>query len=216
MARAWGVLLVLAGLVCWAQPAAAQSRQLPRFAVGVGAGISDPLHGDFGFLAPSWDVSIRGAAGRRVATEVFLSEWRHTDATESVDVPILGPTGAITGRIGRLSQSTRRTAWTLGANVLPTFSRGRVTVSAGGGAGFIMFGRRYHVSQADCVGSAATACGGYENSHASGSISAQLAAGIDVALTKHVSTFGQWRFVVPLSDPGSGHSAAVGGIRIGR
>jgi hypothetical protein len=176
MPRTWGLSLAVAvGLAVSAQPAAAQTPELPRFSVGVGAGVSDPMHGDFDFIAPSWDADIRGATSEHVTVEAFVSEWRHKEESERLNIPIQNPSGAIIGRIGRLAKAETRTSWVIGANVLPTFTSGRVSVSAGVGAGFMMLRSRLTDSLTDCVGAAI--CRGRDDSNTFGSLTGQLVGG---------------------------------------
>lgn len=214
MSRTWGISLGLASMIIIpAQQAAAQSPELPRVTVGAGAGLSNPLHGDFNFVAPSWDVSIRGRASEHLTVEAFVGEWRHTETSDYFDIPIQSPTGVI-GRIGRLSATSTRTEWTTGVNILPTFSVGRVTVTGGGGGGYMLLTSRYKQTLTDCTTTASTGCRDHQTSHGSGALTVQVVGGLDVAVTRHVVAFAQTRFVVPINDPGYGHSSVVAGVRL--
>jgi hypothetical protein len=42
----------------------------------------------------------------------------------------------------------------------------------------------------------------------------QLTAGVDVAVTRWISVYGQYKIAVPLDDVGSGHQAVLGGARL--
>lgn len=213
MSRVWGVLLV-ASLALGAHVADAQTLEPPRFTVGAGAGLSNPLHGDFDFVAPSWDAAIRGRASEHVLVEVFVAEWRHTDTSDHFDIPIQSPTGVI-GRIGRISTTSTRTEWTTGVNILPTFRVGRVAVTGGGGGGYMILASRYKQTYTDCTSTDATGCRDYQTSHGSGALTVQAVGGLDVTLTRHLVAFAQTRFVIPIDDPGYGHSAVVAGVRVG-
>ena len=212
MSRIWG-FLVLAAIAVSAQPAAAQPPERPRLTVGVGAGTSNPLHGDFDYLAPSWDASVRGRASEHLTVEVFVAEWRHTETSESRNIPLQNATGVI-GTIGRLSQRSVRQQWSMGANILPTFSRGRVTVMGGGGGGVMVLASRFRQTLNDCVSSTPVSCRDYNTAHGAGSLTVQLAGGLDVALTHHLAAFAQSRFMVPIQDPGAGHTAFTAGVRL--
>jgi hypothetical protein len=213
MSRIWGVFLVLAAIAGSAQPAAAQPPERPRLTVGVGAGTSDPLHGDFNYLAPSWDAALRGRPSEHITVEVFLSEWRHSESSESRNIPLQNATGVI-GTIGLLSQRSVRQQWSMGVNVLPTFSRGRVTVMGGGGGGVMLLAHRFKQALSDCVSSAPVSCSDYSTTHGAGSLTVQLAGGVDVTLTHRLAAFAQSRFVVPIEDPGAGHTAFTAGVRL--
>jgi hypothetical protein len=207
------VAIAAAALVVAARPSEAQSPETPRFTVSFGAGMADPFHGDLEFNAASWDAAARGAASRHVLVEGFFNEWRHTAESVRVDLPIQGPTGVI-GRIGRLSQRTQHTMQSVGVNVLPTMSRGRLTISAGGGGGFVLLQRHFTQMVSDCQSTGAGGCSSLDNRHTSSSLSVQGVVGVDVAITRRVLAFGQYRIVVPVDDAGSGHGAAVGGVRV--
>jgi hypothetical protein len=212
MSRVWGFLLV-ASLALGAHGADAQTLEPPRFTVGAGAGLSNPLHGDFDFVAPSWDLSVRGRPREHLTIEVFLAEWRHTERSDYFDIPIQTPAG-IAGRIGRLSTSSTRSEWTTGINLLPTFSVGRFTVSGGGGGGYMVLHRRYRQTVADCTTTNATGCTGFQRSHGAGALIIQAAGGLDVALSRHFAAFAQSRVIIPIDDPGYGHSSLVAGVRL--
>jgi hypothetical protein len=49
----------------------------------------------------------------------------------------------------------------------------------------------------------------FENS----SFAAQVQAGIEVPVAPHVAAMGQFRWIVPVQDPGGGHQTFMGGIR---
>ena len=203
-----GVLLLLLPPA----PVAAQDRA-PKFTIGAGAGIANPFHGDLSFTAATWEASVRGAAGRHVQIDAVAGEWIHDRESLRLDLPIHGPSGVI-GRIGRLVQRTEWRTWSLGVDVLPTFSRGRVRVWGGGGGAYVLFTRRSTSTLTDCTSTSPAACNGFESRHTSSSLAAQFAAGTDVSITDRVLVSGQYRLAVPFEDPGSGHAAVLGGVRV--
>src|SRR5262245_19883858 len=93
--RVAGLLLVLVVSPTFAN---AQTLEPPRLPLGGAGGVSNPLHGDLQFLAPSWDVGVRGRVAPAVAIEGFMSRWRHTTESVRVGVPISGPSGLL-GRV---------------------------------------------------------------------------------------------------------------------
>jgi hypothetical protein len=102
-------VVVAVGLGVWVHPAAAQTGEPARFTLSAGAGVSNPLHGDFDFIAPSWDVAVRGRASEHLTIEAFVAEWRHTKRSDYFDIPIQSPAGVI-GRIGRISSQRPKAA----------------------------------------------------------------------------------------------------------
>lgn len=102
--------------------AAPQSGDAPRVTVGVGGGVANPMHGDFDFVAPEWQLSLRGRMADGVTFEGFFNEWRHTEETF-------------------FSQRIVRTTRVVGVNVLAGRMGNRVGWSAGGGIGSMTFRR---------------------------------------------------------------------------
>ena len=206
-----GVVVVAAALTT-APMTMAQDREA-RFTVGGGVGVSNPLHGDLDFIASSWDVSARGTPARHLTIEGFATEWRHDTESIQIGVPLQGPSGVI-GSIGRLTQRTQYRTMAFGASLLPTFSTGRVTVAGGGGVDVMFFQRRFEQTLEDCVSATAVACGNFSNTHSSSSLGAHLLAGVDVRIAPRLLAFGQFRMLVPVQDPGSGHTEVLGGVRL--
>ena len=56
----WRVAAILFVLIVTPAFAGAQTFEPPRMSIGGAGGVSNPLHGDLQFVAPSWDVSVRG------------------------------------------------------------------------------------------------------------------------------------------------------------
>src|SRR5687768_10394951 len=131
---------VLIAFLLAVAPAGAQDRADGRFTMSGGAGVSAPFHGDLDFRAPSWVATARARVAPHFTIEGFVSEWLRSSETTRTDVPLTGPSGAI-GSIGQLTLRTRYRTQSLGFNLLSGLSRGRVTLSAGGGAGLLRFQR---------------------------------------------------------------------------
>jgi hypothetical protein len=201
---------ILAGL---ATATAASAQEPARFTVGGGAGISNPLHGDFDFQAASWEVAARGRPADHLTIEGFASGWRHTTETVTTGLPLEGPGGRI-GTIGELAERTTDQTLAFGASLLPTFDAGRATIVAGGGANVMTFQHRFEQSLSDCVATTPVNCGSFANAHSASDIGAHVVAGVDVRLAARLIAFGQFRLLVPMRDPGSGHTAVVGGLRL--
>jgi hypothetical protein len=206
-----GLVVVVVALAA-ATAAAGQDRE-PRFTIGGGAGVSDPFHGDFDFHAPGWEVAARGRPLAHLTVEAFASMWRHTTETSRTGLPLQGPNGVI-GTVGELSQRTQDQTQTFGASLLPTFSAGRATFVAGGGANVMFLQHRFEQELRDCVGPAAITCGRFSNARTSSVLGTHVVAGIDVRVMPRVTAFGQYRILVPVRDPGSGHAAVLAGVRI--
>ena len=188
----------------------AQTFEAPKLTIGAAGGVSDPLHGDFQYVAPSWDVSVRGQVARGLAIEGFMSRWRHSDETVRINVPLMGPGGPV-GRIGEMRLDSTVAVSMIGFTLLPAFSRGRVTVAGGGGPALMIFRSEYGQHYRDC--DPPSACLDFERHSSNGTFAVQLASSVDVRLAARVTTFGQFRAGIPIEDPGSGHFAVSGGFR---
>jgi hypothetical protein len=192
--------------------AAAQERA-PKFTIGAGAGIADPYHGDLSFIATTWEVSARWNGGRWVLMEAFAGEWLHDEESSKLVVPIYGPSGLI-GYAAALEQKTKQRMRVAGVNVLPIWERGRVRLWGGGGAGFLLYTRRSTTSIAGSPSPSPFPSHDYETSHASSALTVQAAGGADVAISRFLVAFAKYGVVVPLEDPGFGHAAVLGGVRV--
>jgi hypothetical protein len=188
----------------------AQTFEAPKLTIGAAGGVSDPLQGDFQYVAPSWDVSVRGQVARSLAIEGFMSRWRHSDETVRINVPLMGPGGPV-GRIGEMRLDSTVAVSMIGFTFLPTFSRGRFTVAGGGGPALMIFRSEYGQRYRDC--DPTSACLDFERHSSNGTFAVQLASSVDVRLAAPVTTFGQFRAGLPIEDPGSGHFAVSGGFR---
>ena len=211
MSRVGGFLLV-ASLALGAHGADAQTLEPPRFTVGAGAGLSNPLHGDFDFVAPSWDIAVRGSASEYLTVELFVSQWHHTETSERRDVAVGNPSAGIIGRIGLVTETKDHEQRSAGVNFLPTLSRGRLTIAGGAGVGLMVFHHRSRQTESICAG--AYTCHSLSSSQAATSLSAQLAAALDVVVAPRLTAFVQSRMLVPAENPAAGQTAVVAGVRI--
>ena len=191
--------------------AGAQTFEPARLTIGAAGGVSDPLHGDFQYIAPSWDVSVQGQVARHLIVEGFLSRWRHSSETFRMGVPLNGPAGTV-GRIGEMRIESGETVSMAGFTFLPTISRGRFTIAGGGGPAMMIFRSDYAQRLTDCT--PASLCFDNEGHRSNGTFAAQLAGSVDVRLAARLTAFGQVRVGVPIEDPGSGHVAATVGVRL--
>jgi hypothetical protein len=198
-------LVPIPALVC------AQTPAPPSLAVGGGGGIAFPLHGDFDFQPAAWHVTVRARTATYLWIEGEYGQWRHAENDVRLNQPITGPGGPL-GRIDRLTIETRHLNQTLALNVLAGGSSGRVHIWGGGGPAFLDYSRRFRQTPEGCQGN--VPCGSFENTHSSGQFAVQLTAGVDVALTRWIGVYGQYKFVSPIDDPGSGHQAILGGARL--
>ena len=192
--------------------AGAQTLEPPRVSIGGAGGVSNPLHGDLQYVAPSWDVSVRGQVAPHLTIEGFMSQWRHSTETLRTGVPLTG-SGPI-GRIGELAIEDSDRVSMVGFTFQPTFSIGRATVAAGGGPAVMVFRSDYAQRLSGCDASAAASCGTYETHYSNGTFALALGGSVDVRLASRLSTFVQVRAGIPTDDPGSGHVAASVGLRL--
>ena len=204
--RVAGVLLLILATPAFA---GAQTSQPPRFTIGAGGGVSDPLHGDFQFIAPSWDVSVRGRVAPHLTIEGFMSRWRHANESVHSGVPLTGP-----GSIGEIAIEDGDQVTMIGFSFEPTFSAGRVTFGGGGGPALMIFRSDYVQRVSGCEPSSAASCGTFATHRTTGTFAVHFGGGVDVRLAPRLTTFGQIRVGVPIDDPGSGHVAATVGVRL--
>lgn len=177
-------------LMTVAYPASAQNSEPPRVTVGVAGGIANPMHGDFDFVTPEWQVSVRGRLADGVTFEGFFNEWRHTEETF----------------FGQVTQETVRRTRVVGLNVLGGKMGDRGGWSAGGGIGSMTFDRKF--TQQDGTGRQFT------NTFSNSSFSVQALGGFDVRIVPRLLGYGQFLLAVPTTDPGSGHISVTGGVRV--
>jgi hypothetical protein len=204
-------LLMMAFVVALAAtPARAQSPAAGRFSVGAAAGVATPLHGDFDFTAPAWQVDVRLDTARHFASTVFFEQWLRKDEEIRTGVMLTGPTGLI-GSVDRIVSKTSHRTSVLGWSLLAK-STGRVVVSGGGGVSYLVYARDFTQTVEGCT--PASLCGTSESDHDSSAFAAQVQAGIDVDIVPHLAVMGQFRLVMPIEDPGSGHHTVLGGVRL--
>jgi hypothetical protein len=195
-------------------PAAAQGQDVrPRLSVAAGGAIANPVHADFDFTAPEWQLSVRAAMSNYLAIEGFYGGWEYTDRDVRLDQPILGPAGFL-GRVDRVEQVRIHRMRTLGVNVVATGGSSRVTFSGGGGIGVLAYDRRFSVSATGCDAAVAHVCGASENRFSSGDFTAQGVAEVDVAVARRIQLFARGQAILAISDPGFGHGSLGGGVRV--
>jgi hypothetical protein len=203
---------VLMAILATAATATAQDLDA-RFTISGAAGMSNPFHGDLQFKAPAWEIAARGRPSAHLTIEAFASEWRHSTETRRIGVPLQDPAGPI-GTAGELSQRTRYLMQAFGASLLPTFTIGRVSIVAGGGANVAFIQRRFEQRLENCATPTPVTCGSYANDHTDSSPGLHAVAGVDVKIAPRLIAFGQYRILAPVSDPGSGYAVAFGGLRL--
>jgi opacity protein-like surface antigen len=206
-------LIVSAMAVVWtigAASAAAQASDTRHVSVGGGAGIATPLHGDFDFRAASWQADVRVDTTPHFGFSVFLEEWRHTDEDVFTNQTMSGPSGVL-GRVDRVTTRTRHVTRVAGWSLLGRGTGGRVTFSGGGGVSYLLYSRDFSQTPTGCV--PANVCRDSSLEFDNNSFAAQVQAGADIDVTRHIAVMGQFRLIVPLEDPGSGHHTIIGGVR---
>lgn len=203
-----GILLLMLGAPALA---GAQTFEPPKLTIGAAGGVSYPLHGDFQYVAPSWDASVQGQAARHLTVEGFLSRWRHSSDRVLTNMRSSGPGGSL-GRIGEVTIESGESVAMAGLTFLSTFSRGRFTVAGGSGPAVMIFRSDYAQRFSGC--DPVTACSNSEVHYTNGTFAVQLDGSVDVRLASRLTTFGQVRVGVPIEDPGSGHVAATVGLRL--
>lgn len=106
-----GAFVLLPGAV-----AAQGTDSVPRVAIGAGAGLALPFHGDFDFTPWAWDADLRVALARHALLEAAVGEWRHSETSVAQNIQVTIPPGTI----GRLERTTTRVQRILQANLLFT------------------------------------------------------------------------------------------------
>jgi hypothetical protein len=194
-------------------PSMANAQPAPKLAIGASAGIANPLHGDFNFTAPEWQISLRTAVSDHFALEGFLEEWRHTTDEVRNNVTLQGPVGA-SGHVGRISSRTVQATRIVGFNALARATFDRVTLTAGGGPSMWLYDRRFNQTLTDCESTQPNGCRDFASRFSNSSFSVQAVGGLEVALTSRLAVFGQYQFVAPTVDIAAGHSSAGAGVRV--
>ena len=205
-----GVCLLILG-----SPALARGQQFetPRLTIGASAGISNPLHGDLQFLAPAWDVSVRGQTAPHLIIEAFGSQWRRSERKVYGGFPLTGPNGTV-GRVAEVTTDQQTRVDVFGFSFLPAFTAGRVTVAGGGGPALMVFRNDFVQRLSGCEATNPNLCVDHETHRTSNQFAVALVGTVDVRLARYLTVFGEVRSAVPTEDPGSGHITATGGIRL--
>jgi hypothetical protein len=202
-----GVCLLILGSATLAR---GQQFERPRLTIGASAGVSNPLHGDFQYTAKSWDADVRGQVAPHMMIEAFLSQWRHATETIHTGATFTGPDGVIRRDVQvTIDEGTRVSVF--GFSFLSMFTAGRVTVAGGGGPALMGIRRDYAQRYAGCE---PAVCRDFENHRRNDTFAVSVVGGVDVRLASRLSVFGQTRAAIPTEDPGSGHIAFTGGVRL--
>jgi hypothetical protein len=191
--RLFACLCLLAA--AFAAPAAAQAPDGSRITLSGAGGIALPLHGDFDFNAPEWQLAVRATVSRHFLLEGFFDQWRKKTQE----------------RGARFESSTTYAVKTAGVNWLARGFIDRVAITGGGGFGFLVYDRRFAQSATDCQ---PTSCQAFDNRFSSQSFTVQGLIGLEVPITSFVSAVGQYQFVTPIEDVGFSHSSVTGGVRV--
>jgi hypothetical protein len=202
-------LVIVAFFLVPAASAAQIAHPAPRVAIGAGAGLAVPFHGDYDFTPWAWDADVRLALSGRGSLEVAVGEWRHSDTRVARNIQLTPPPGTI----DRLEQSTARTQRMLQANLLFAGSAGRVRVSAGGGVGVLQHDRRTRTVTSGC--SPGVSCGSSDSKFSNAGGTAQAVGGLEVAVARGLAVHGQARFIVNVRDVGSSEVRVTAGARWG-
>ena len=202
--------VLLAMLILLPDLAAAQPAAPPRVSAGAGAGAAFPFHGDFDFTPWAWEADVRVAVARHVILELAVGEWRHSETRVSRNIHVTMPPSGV---IGRLEQTTVRVQRIWQANLLFSGAVGRVRVTGGGGVGALQHERSTEQVLSDC--SLERLCNAFQSDVSNGSGSAQAVGGAEVRLAGGLAAYGQVRFTVPMTDPGSSDLRVTSGLRWG-
>lgn len=209
-----GIAFLGAALLLVSAPAAAQSDAPAAAGVGVGAGVAFPFHSDFSFRAFEWVASIRFPQEKHLLVEIAIDQWRHKTTHVVSDITLRDATGVI-GHTDEIRTEDATTVTVIGVNALVTGTRGRMRVSAGGGAGVIRFADRYEVDVTGCTSPAPQHCQEYTRRDSRYDLSVQATADVELALRRRLSAFGRFNLVVPVEGPFTGHFGFVAGVRMG-
>lgn len=193
--------LVYSLMLLAAAPAVSASAQAfddSRITVSGAAGIALPLHGDFDFNPPEWQIAGRVTVSRHFLLEGFFDEWRKKTQERGT----------------RFESNTTYTMRTAGVNWLARGFIGRAAITGGGGIGFMHYDRLFAQSVTDCQSSTPVSCQDLENRFSSQSFTFQGVASLEVPIASVISAFGQYQFVAPIEDVGFSHSSITGGVRV--
>ena len=177
--------LVVVCLLLGLPSAAFAQAESPVIEVRGGFGLSNYLHGDLGYTAPTWLAAVRFGSGP------FVVEGELAGASHE-ERQTFGPAQGSSTQTVTISRNTFRSA---GANLLARWGH-RVSAFAGGGPGLFWERSKYEVQ----------APNGYTLDNTRGPrLGAQIVAGLDVPVASRVKAFGQFRYEVrSFEDPGGG------------
>ena len=192
-------------------PSAAAEPDLPRVSVDFGAGSATPFHGDLQFNAAAWQASVRAAVAPHMLIEGFYGEWRHSTSQVSTNTVVQGPDGVL-GQIDRVTQRTEYVRPGIGFNLLAAGTAGRVTFSAGGGPGVLLYQRRFTQSFEGCHGN--LSCTNTDSRFTSTTFTLQATARLEVDVAPRIAVFGAFNLAAPIEDVGAGHTSILGGVRV--
>ena len=214
--RGFTAALTICGLalVQLIAPPTVGAQQPPaRLTIGGSAGISNPLHADFDFTAPEWQISVRTAVSDHFAIEGFFDEWKHTTEDVLVNQQLHDPNGVV-GIAGRLTIETVQRTRSVGFNFLARGTFDRVTVTAGGGPGVWLYHRQYNQTFTDCQATQPAFCRDFADEFSNSAFSVQAVAGLEVAITSRLAAFGQVQLLAPTTDIAAGHATVGAGVRV--
>lgn len=198
----------------FAQPLAAQTAgEPPKLAVSVAAGVAVPVHGDFNFNAREWQVAVRREVSPHFLVEGFFDQWRRSFDDQFGEEFGQDPSSGLT--FTSVAQQTTHVTSSVGVSALLRGSVGRLTVTGGGGPGYLLYQRKFRQDLANCQAIDPQLCQPHQNTWRSDGFSLHGVVGADIRLTDHFSVLGQFKFTGPVRDFGSAHSSVTAGVRVG-
>ena len=196
-----------------AAPAAAQSlREPPKLSASVAAGVALPVHGDIGFNGREWQVTVRREVSPHFVVEGFFDQWRRSFDDTFAATPFDDRGGV---RFTGVAQHTNHVNNSIGVSALLQGTVGRLTVTGGGGPGWMEYRRKFRQELSGCESAAAQVCQPSNNTWRSSDVSLHGVLSADVRLTTQFSAFGRFKFTGPVSDFGSSHGSITAGVRVG-
>lgn len=179
----------------FAVPGLTVAQSAPAVEVRTAFGISNYLHGDIDYNAPTWLVAVRVGRGA-IAIEPEFALARHEE-TETFGNGTLTPT----------VQNTTTRYQSFAVNVIGRWGSS-VSGYVGGGVGSYNERRHFRQTSGNQV---------FENTFKGGPrAGVQVVGGLDVPVAPHVKVFGQGRYEMrSFQDPGGGSVVqAFGGVAI--
>jgi hypothetical protein len=175
---------VLLFFISLSVPAAAWAQDHPVFELRTAFGISNYLHGDLDYTAPTWLVGVRVGSGA-MAFEPEFAYARHDDA-ETFGIGSASPT----------VETSSTTYKSFAVNIVGRWGS-RASGYVGGGAGLYSEDHRFRQANRDRV---------FENTRNQGPrAGAQLVGGVDIPVASRIKAFAQGRYEIrSFEDPGGG------------